>query len=396
MTIFNDALNYGIVLVIFAPMLLGHSPIFLSGASEDFRTVMLGFLFSASPLGQLLSSPFFGALSDSWGRKKVLLLTLWGIFLCTILSAIAILMQVLPLLFLGRFLSGCMSGNATLAQAAVADLSNQQTKTKNLAIVGIAGGLAWIIGAPLGGILSDPSLVSWFNFSTPIWFLAIMFMLNAILAHRNLKETYPQGHSEFKSFAQECRNIVSMFKSPELKVPLIYMLLFYIGWFMYLTFFPTLLIAKFQFTQTSIGFISGWCSVAFMAGSLLVSKKLSHRYAPKYLLLWPSIISFIGVFLSAIAPSYYYLIVLFAFANFCAAIIWIASLSLISNLAGKENQGKTFGVQQALLSFGTLVAPSISGFFAAIYVGLPLIVGAILLMVGALVYKQLFLKKAIS
>lgn len=390
MTLFNDALNYGIVLVIFAPMLVGEHPRFLLDYSVSVRTIILGFLFAASPLGQFLSSPFIGALSDSLGRKKVLLITLWGTCIFSILSAFAIHTQIITLLFCGRFLAGLMSGNATLAQAAVADLSDEKTKAKNLSVVGIVGGLAWIIGAPLGGILANPNIASWFNFSTPIWFLALMFLVNAILTHLFFKETYQASHSEFRSFAEEIRNIGTMFKNKSLQIPLVYLVFFYTGWFMYLSFFPTLLVHKFGFTETGIGFLSGWCSALFMAGSIWMSKSLSHRYSPDRLLFYPSLVSFAGVFISAIVPKFGYLIITFAFANFCGAIIWIATLSLVSNIAGKQNQGKVFGVQQAMLSLGTLIAPIISGFFAIFYTGLPLILGSGLLLMGGFIFRSCF------
>ena len=65
-----------------------------------------------------------------------------------------------------------------MAQAAIADVTSPQDRTKNFGMIGAAFGVGFIIGPFLGGVLADPSIVSWFNAATPFWFAAILASAN--------------------------------------------------------------------------------------------------------------------------------------------------------------------------------------------------------------------------
>ena len=87
-TIFNDAIGWGVVLTIFAPMLFDHTHPFLPDATSDsVRNVILGFLIGSYAITQFISMPLIGALSDHFGRKRILEWTIFGAMLSSFFSA---------------------------------------------------------------------------------------------------------------------------------------------------------------------------------------------------------------------------------------------------------------------------------------------------------------------
>lgn len=390
-TLFNDLLNISIVVVIFAPMLMGSGAIFLEHASIEVKTTHLGFLLAAFPFAQFLTAPFFGSVSDSLGRKKTLLIALLGCCFFNVLSAISINMKSLTLLYISRFLAGALSGNAPLAQAAIADLSDKQSKAKNLSYVGVTSSLAWILGAPLGGILANDHLISWFNFSIPFWFSASLFSINFIWLAISFHETY-KTHSEVLNFKIELLNIRKVFSIPKMKAPLSALFMYFVGWMMFIYFFPAIFVERFDFNQTEIGYIAGFTALCFWLGSK-VTQKASASILPDKLVLIPFLSVGIFVFISSFLPIFWPYLIIFFFACGFSACVWISLMAVISNLAGEENQGKAFGVQQSLLSLASLLSPIIAGIIAPIDIKLPLVLAGTLLIVGFAIFTFFYRNK---
>jgi DHA1 family tetracycline resistance protein-like MFS transporter len=181
-TIFNDAIGWGIVLTIFAPLVMDPSAGFLgAGVSLQTRNLILGFLISSYAFTQFLFMPFIGAISDHWGRKRILKWTIGGAGVAFVLSALSIWIGSLWALFFSRLLAGIFSANSATAQAAISDVSSERDKSKNLSLTGVVGGFSWILGSPLGGLLSSSEWIKWGDFATPFWFVAGLFFLNLIL-----------------------------------------------------------------------------------------------------------------------------------------------------------------------------------------------------------------------
>ncbi|HEV7736353.1 MAG TPA: MFS transporter, partial [Chlamydiales bacterium] len=207
-TIFNDALGWGVVLTIFAPLLMNNSGEFLSqDTSLQMQTIYLGLLIACYPVTQFIFMPLIGALSDHVGRKKILEWTILCAVFTFCLSAIAIWQGSLVFLFLSRLLAGVFSANAATAQAAIADMSSEREKGKNLSLTGIAGGLAWVIGPPFGGLLATKAYIPWADFATPFWFVAALLLINYFWIRKSFEETLVKTKNSAHDWKQEIKDL---------------------------------------------------------------------------------------------------------------------------------------------------------------------------------------------
>jgi multidrug resistance protein len=139
----------------------------------------LGTIYAAM---QFIFAPLWGAISDRFGRRKVLLSTIIVTGLGHLLFAWA---NSLTLLFLARALTGLGAANLSTAQAVVADVSAPESRAKNMGKLGAAFGIGFVIGPGLGGWLSQvfPEL--------PAYFAALFAVLNWFLVLKLLPETRP-------------------------------------------------------------------------------------------------------------------------------------------------------------------------------------------------------------
>ena len=158
-TFFVDNLGWSIVFPIFAPLFLNDQNVFSLNFSFQIKTAILGIFLAAFPLAQFFGSPILGDFADRAGRKKALIISISLIVLGYVLSAWSILLKNLSLLFISRLITGLFSGNLSVCLATISDLStSEKSKTGNFSFLSVLAGFSFIIGAFLGGRLSDKNI----------------------------------------------------------------------------------------------------------------------------------------------------------------------------------------------------------------------------------------------
>lgn len=157
---------------------------------------LLGTLYS---LLQFLCAPYFGSLSDRYGRRPILVITVAGIAISYVVWFFA---GTFSLLVLARLIGGIMSGNISTATAVVADVTTDTNRPKGMAIIGIAFGLGFIIGPALGGISGTVDLTAYWPglarygvnpFSMPALLALILSVVNLFYVVGRFRETLPKG-----------------------------------------------------------------------------------------------------------------------------------------------------------------------------------------------------------
>jgi len=155
-----------------------------------------GALVAAFSLAQVLASPFWGRLSDRVGRKPILIVSLVGTALGSLLTGLA---ASLPLLFIGRLVDGASGASVSVAQASVADVAAPEDRARLFGLLGAAFGLGFVLGPAIGGALSpiSPRL--------PFFVAAAIAGVNALVAVRRLPETHSRPEAAGSALAATMR-----------------------------------------------------------------------------------------------------------------------------------------------------------------------------------------------
>lgn len=176
-TVFIDLVGFGIVI----PVL----PFYAEGTRFGASPRTVGLLFASYSVMQLIFSPILGRLSDKYGRRPVLLISIIGTGIGFLILGFA---NTLALLFIGRILDGITGGNISTAQAYIADVTTKEDRAKGMGLLGAAFGLGFILGPAIGGILSR------WGIAVPFLFAAGLCFANALLLYFRLPETVTPDH----------------------------------------------------------------------------------------------------------------------------------------------------------------------------------------------------------
>jgi multidrug resistance protein len=139
LTVFIDLVGFGIVIPLLPLYAKTHAP----------PPAVLGLLMATFSAMQFFSAPVLGRLSDRFGRRPVVLFSLFGTVASYLLFAFA---RTIPGLFASRLLAGIAGGNIAAAQAIIADVTPPEERSRGMALVGIAFGLGFIFGPAIGGL----------------------------------------------------------------------------------------------------------------------------------------------------------------------------------------------------------------------------------------------------
>ena len=176
-TVTLDMLAFGLIIP-------GFPHLIASFVDNDIPTATLwhGLFMTAFMVMQFVFSPVQGALSDHYGRRPVILLSNLGLGLDFVLMAVV---NTLPLLFIGRVLSGITAASFSTANAYIADVTPPDRRAQAFGMLGVAFGIGFVIAPALGGVLSDihPRL--------PFWFAACLSLANFLYGLFVLPESLP-------------------------------------------------------------------------------------------------------------------------------------------------------------------------------------------------------------
>ena len=177
-TLFLDILGIGIVIPV-----LPHLVTDMLGGNESLAASYYGAIAGSYALMQFLFAPVLGALSDRFGRRPVLLISLFGFGVNYLLTALA---PNVYWLFVARIFSGIMGASFTTVNAYIADISTPENRSQNFGLVGAAFGLGFIFGPALGGVLGN------IGPRVPFYVSACVVLLNWLYGLFVLPESLPK------------------------------------------------------------------------------------------------------------------------------------------------------------------------------------------------------------
>lgn len=362
-----NALSYGTII----PLLYPYASRF------GITPLGLSFLFASFSLAQLIATPIMGRLSDKFGRKPLLLISLGGTGLSLALFASA---TSAPMLFVARILDGITGGNVSVAQAAIADSTTEKERAQSFGLLGAAFGFGFLFGPALGGVLSTISL------SAPFWFASGLATLGTLAGVFMLKETLPSEVRNKKSINRQRSNILALleaFKNPNTGLILIISLIYAIALNAWIIGFQTFSNDVLKLSTTNIGLIFatfGLISVIMQSWGIRVI--MSRVQGKRKILMYSLGLSFI-----TIAPLYivttfvpYFLGILF-FGIVSAPIVPVLT-ALLSERTTADDQGGILGINQSVTSLGQIIGPLIAGAIAGVSVHMIFLTAAAIIVLA--------------
>lgn len=391
-TLLIDVIGIGIIIPVMPQLIKS-----LVGGSMSDASVYGGWLMFAFAIMQFLFSPIFGGLSDQFGRRPVLLISLLGFGLDYILLALA---PNITWLFVGRILAGITGASFTTATAYIADVSEPEKRAQNFGMIGAAFGLGFIIGPVIGGLLGQ------FGERIPFYAAAAITLLNWLYGFFVLPESLDKANRrpfDWKR-ANPIGSLLNLSKYPMLSGLVFAMFFVFVAGHAVQSVWSFFTIERFSWDQAMVGYSLGVVGilVAFVQGFLI-------RYStPK---LGPKKSVYIGLMLYTLG------LLLFAFANqswmmfailipYClGGIAGPALQAVMSNQVPANEQGELQGALTSMMSLTSILGPLLMTYLFShfsqhgnnvYFPGAPFLVGGAFMFVSMILVIRTFKRNEIK
>ena len=383
--VFLGYIGYSLFLTIFAPALLKQN---FMDFDEHIRILILGIIIFLYPFGQFISSPILGALSDRFGRKPLLIYSLAITTLVYILIAFCLIHKWLWILMGALFVAGLSEGNITIAQSAVADVSDKESRHKMFGYIYFAASCSYIVGPILGGWLATVELGNGPSYYLPFFIVAFMLLSTLIWILAAFKETAPKRNDV--SYLEGLTNIKNLFTLKKFRFWFLVNFILYLAAFGFLQGFPVYVVANYGVNVGKLSLMVAWTDIPFLLVNLLFIAIIARKFKTTNILKCMGITLTIAMLLMLLPKDEDFLWPLLLINGFAVAVILPMTSSLISLIAKENEQGKVMGINQSLNFLTEAVSGLIVGLLAAAYVKLAIFVLGIMGLVAAIL---LFLKK---
>jgi DHA1 family tetracycline resistance protein-like MFS transporter len=384
-TIMIDSTGLGIIIPSL-PSLVAET----ANVTLEESTVYFGWIIGSYAFMQFLFSPIMGGLSDRYGRRPVLLFSLFGLGVDYLFMYFA---PSLVWLVIGRCISGMFGASFTTASAYIADVSNKENKTKNFGMVGAAFGVGFVFGTAIGGLLGD------FDPRSPFLVAAGLSLLNLAYGFFVLKESLPV--SKRRPFSLKRSNpigaIKQMRKYKTLSGLFLVIFLYYlagtaihVSWVFYTA-------EKFTWSLSEVGVslaIVGVCIAVVQGG-------LTGRFAKAYgdiktafIGLFIFILALVGIAFAKEGWMLYALMIPYAFTGLASPAI----KAIMSNNTIEEEQGELQGSITSIISVAEIIGPLMMMWLFAYttidiaegskFYGSPFLLGSVFVVLATIVFTS--------
>jgi DHA1 family tetracycline resistance protein-like MFS transporter len=369
-----DLIGFGIMVPI-----LAYYVVQLGGGPE-----LATFCMALYAVGMLISTPILGRLSDYYGRRPILMLSMVGAIFGYLMLGFA---QSLWVVALSRLLAGLMAGNIAAAQAYITDITSEEDRAKGMGLIGAAFGLGFIIGPALGSYLAGndfatanlflPAMVS--TGMSAAAFLAIVFLLPESLdpEHRDALRKEPR--------VGRMQVVRELWRRPLIPHFLIGVLIYNTGAGLVESIYPLWV----RDTGIALGprdlmplLLAGGVVLSIVQGGLI--GPLTRAFGEHRLFQIGAIgfsLAMVGTVIAGEYGSYYGAMAALAFQSGAAALVLTSMQSLVSQCAGPTERGMLLGVYSSAGTLGRVLGTLVTGvIFARVHIESPYVLTVFLML----------------
>jgi len=380
-TVLIDIIGFGIIIPVL-PGLLEE----MKGVDSNEAAVYGGYLLFAFAIMQFLFSPFMGSLSDKYGRRPIILLSLFGFVIDYLLLAIA---PTFAWLVIGRLIAGFFGASYSTANSYIADVSTEENRSKNFGMLGAAFGIGFIVGPLMGGLLGEIGL------RTPFYVASALTFINLLYGYFILPESLPKENR--RDFEWKKANPITTLRKIGNYKSIGYLLVAYFMLFLgshavqsnwsYFTMY------KFDWSEGMVGISLAVVGVMVGVVQAILAQKSADRFGLQKSIIFGFAMYTIGMLLFSIASTSW---MMFAFlVPYALGGIAMPNLQalMVSKVSASE-QGELQGGLTSLSSLTTIIGPimmtQIFFFFTSDrapvnFAGAPFLLGGIFMLVSFII-----------
>jgi len=358
-----NALGYGIII----PILYSYSHSF---GLSDFQN---GLLFATFSLCQFLATPIIGHLSDLYGRKPLLIISLLGTVVSFLMMAFA---PSAIFLFIARALDGLTAGNLPVAQAVISDTTEPKDRAKGFGIIGASFGFGFIFGPAISALTVGFGMAVPFLIAASV--TAVAVLLTAIILPETNMHRGQVAHRKLFDFGKLVRALLDERVGKTLLVSLLYSFAF--GLFIYA--FQPVAVKVLGLSPTQIAATFTLFGVVGLIAQAGMVSRVTKRFGEIQVLLFSLAglaATFLGLFFVKIFAIFIFINIFLAIAN---AFIQPLLQALLSKEVDAKSQGEIMGINASYMSLGMIFGPIVGGALATLSVPLPFVGGSVVLLVG--------------
>lgn len=371
-----NSMGFGIII----PLLYPYGKKF--GVTEQ----TIGLLTAAYSIAQFFATPVLGSLSDRFGRKPVLVISLIGTCASFIVFGLA---NSIVVLFAARILDGLTGGNISVAQAMVSDISSPQERAKNFGILGSAFGFGFVIGPAIGGVLSR------YGMQVPFFFAAGIAIVGVLLTIFFLKETNQRNTGESSADAHKF-NFVSLYtvlKKPVIGTAIFTGFLLTMAQFTMLIGFQTFSVDQLKLNPTQIGLFYGGFGISGILMQMLVPAVKKVISSQAVILLISTLFCLGMMVLAGFATG----LVLFAISVGIYGLFNGLRNPMLNAIIADHNEGnqkgEVMGINQSYASIGQTLGPVTAGLITAISIHSVFFLSSLYILIALLFSIRLIAKE---
>lgn len=341
MTIFLIAfvgmMGYGIILPI--------TPFYAQAfGASDFQ---IGLIIASYALMQFIFAPILGSMSDRYGRKLLLIISLIGTVVSLILFGMA---TSLAWLFIGRMIDGATGGNIAIAQAYVSDITTEENRARGMGMIGAALGLGFIAGPALGAILSSGG-----NYRLPIFVAAGIAAVSVLMTIFLLPEPEQHKITQFRTF--NLGRILGALGDQRIGQPLLIALLVALAFTAFETTFALFAKNRLNYGSVQTGYALAYIGivVALIQGGLI--RRLAKRYGEVVLIAAGTLLLGGGLLVLGFINNTWQFIAIGMVIAAGEGIYSPSMSALISRRSPDQQRGEYLGLYQSMGSLARIIAP---------------------------------------
>ncbi len=356
------------------------------GRELGLSEIQIGSIATVSAFVFMITAPWWGARSEHWGRRRVILFGQSAYGITTLLFALTIQLRLsgmiplmftyVALVFFRALFTACISGIFPASQAYIADVTSVAERTRAMAIFGVSMGLGMITGPALAALFSTVSLVF------PFYAVIALSLVSLVVTLRRAPEPVRHRHA----FGEQPKNGGLRIYVPFLVVSIIVMCTMSALQQASGFYFQDTFRLDAQTTAQRVGVALMASAVASVCAQMFVVRRLG--WAPGRLLRVGAPIAIVGVAILVTAHQYPMLVIAMAFFGLGQGMMMPGNIAALSMAAGAHEQGRAAGVNTSAQGFGFMLGPMIGSAFYTLHPLLPYwtCLGLLLLLAGLIYF----------